>query len=438
MTKLLSVPGVALVAALLSLSVEASDSVAGAEGITLLRCGAIVDVERERIVPARDLLVENGVIRQIEAGLGTPAGVIVVDLSDRYCAPGLMDMHIHLFIDSRTGTLAQNFLNKSTGMNALQGLKRAQILLQHGFTTIRIPGDIDYGFAAIDIRNSINRGEFVGPRMLVAPHALSQLGGHVDLNDIRPDIPAPVNGTIVPAGVDNVREAVRREVKHGADWIKITASGGVMSQHDDPRIQGWTDEEIFAFADEAHRLGVKITAHVHGHQAGLTVARAGFDSIEHGTMLRDEAIEAMVENDVILVPTRYVLEWILEQGARGGITDDNLRKAKLVDEMHQTALMKAYKAGVRIAMGSDPIFPHEESNREFAAMVSAGIEPWDAIRAGTIVAAELLGIEREIGSLSVGKAADIVAIRENPVDDITTLERVSFVMKGGVVVRNDH
>ena len=403
----------------------------------VLRCGTIVDVERNQLVRNQDILVADGVIQDIGHEISAPAGAIVIDLTGQYCLPGLMDMHVHLFIDSSVGTVADNFLQKSSAANALLGLKRLQVMLSNGFTTIRVPGDVDYQFTGIDLRNAIARGDFDGPRMLVAPHALSQLGGHVDLNTIRPDGPE-ITGTIVAAGVDNVREAVRREVKYGADWIKITASGGVMSQHDDPRVQGWTDDEIFAFADEAHRLGVKIAAHVHGDQAGNAAARAGFDSIEHGTMLQDETIAIMKQNDVVLVPTLYVLDWILEQGVGPGITANNYEKAVQVAKMHKTALMKAYRAGVKIAMGSDPIFPHEECNREFASMVKAGIAPWDAIRAGTIAAAELIGLENEIGSLAVGKQADIVAVSGDPVADITQLETVGFVMKGGKGIRNDY
>ncbi len=403
----------------------------------VLRCGTLVDVQRNRLVHRQDILVTDGVIRDIGPELTVPGDASVIDLTAQYCLPGLMDMHVHLFIDSSVGTVADNFLQKSSAANALLGLKRLQVMLNKGFTTIRVTGDIDYQFTSIDLRNAIARGDFDGPRMLVAPHALSELGGHVDLNTMRSDGPK-IAGTIVAAGVDNVREAVRREVKYGADWIKITASGGVMSQHDDPRVQGWTDDEIFAFADEAHRLGVRIAAHVHGDQAGNTVARAGFDSIEHGTMLQDETIAIMKQNNVVLVPTLYVLDWILEQGIGPGITANNYEKAVQVAKMHKTALIKAYGAGVRIAMGSDPIFPHEESNREFASMVKAGITPWDAIRAGTITAAELIGLEEEIGSLAAGKQADIVAVSGDPVADITHLERVGFVMKGGKEIRNDY
>ena len=420
-----------------SLSVLADDAPpAITTKAALLRCGTTVDVVGQRMLAGQDLLIQAGIITQIGDNLAPPADASVIDLSDAYCLPGLIDAHVHLLFDSTTGTLGDNMLSRSSADNALLGLQNLWTLLHTGITTIRIPGDIDYGFAVVSLRNAINRGEFVAPRMKVAPHALSQLGGHVDLNAIRPDGPKVV-GTIVEAGVDNVRDAVRRQVKYGADWIKITASGGVMSQHDDPRVQGWTDEEIFAFADEAHRLGVKITAHVHGNQAGLTVARAGFDSIEHGTMIEDETIAVMKENDVALVPTLYVLEWILEQGRSGGITEDNLKKAVDVSRNHRQAFMKAYEAGIKIVMGSDPIFPHEESVREFTSMVRAGLPEWESIRAGTINAAELLGLASEIGSLEVGKAADVIAVLGNPVEDITVLEHVRFVMRGGTLVHND-
>ena len=191
--------------------------------VSLLRCGTLVDVIGQRMLSGQDLLVEGGKISQIGEGLTPPADASVIDVSGAYCLPGFIDAHVHLLFDSTTGTLGDNMLSRSSADNALLGLQNLWTLLHTGITTIRIPGDIDYGFAVVSLRNAINRGEFVAPRMKVAPHALSQLGGHVDLNAIRPDGPKVV-GTIVEAGVDNVRDAVRRQVKYGADWIKITAS----------------------------------------------------------------------------------------------------------------------------------------------------------------------------------------------------------------------
>jgi imidazolonepropionase-like amidohydrolase len=403
---------------------------------TVLHCGFLLDIEHERIVRDVDVLVEGGRIRKVGAAIAAPTGASEIDLRGQHCLPGLMDMHAHLFVDTAAATDTDNLLKKSSGANALQGLKSAQTMLRNGFTTIRDPGDSDYHFTLIDLRDAINRGDFDGPRMFVAPHLLSPLGGHGDTNEIRPDGPE-ILGTVVHAGVDNVREAVRREVKYGADWIKIAASGGVMSQRDNPRTQAWTDEEMFAFADEAHRLGVKITAHILGESAAYAAARAGFDSIEHGAMLDDKTVRLMVDKHIVLVPTLYVLEWVLKQGVGGGVTPDNYRKAQLFATVHKQSLLKAYKAGVMIAMGSDPIFPHEEIAREFASMVNAGMRPWDAIEAGTINSAQLLGIKEDSGSLAIGKRADIVAVPGDPVADITLLQRVGFVMTNGKIIRND-
>jgi imidazolonepropionase-like amidohydrolase len=403
---------------------------------TLLRCGFVVDVEHERIDRDVDLVIEGGRITHMGKALVSPRAASVIDLRQHYCLPGLMDMHTHLLVDSRARTDAENLLLRSSAADALFGLKRAQRMLHNGFTTIRVPGDADYHFSTVDLRDAINRGDFDGPRMLVAPHMLSPLGGHSDANEFREDGPE-ILGTVVHAGVDNVREAVRREVKYGADWIKIAATGGVMSQRDNPDSQAWTDDEMFAFADEAHRLGVKIAAHILSARAAFTAARAGFDSIEHGTLLDDKTVRLMKDNHVILVPTLYVLQWILHQGASGGITADNYRKAQRVEVAHKTSFLKAYRAGVTIAMGSDSIFPLDEVSCEFVSMVNAGMRPWDSIKSGTVNSAHLLGLQDDTGSLTVGKRADIVAVPGNPVTDITWLQQVHFVMANGTIIRAD-
>ena len=262
--------------------------------------------------------------------------------------------------------------------------------------------------------------------MIVASHAFSSTGGHGDLNDLAMDT-FQIPGTVVEAGADNVREAVRRELKGGSDWVKIMGSGGVMSQNDDPEVPGFSQEELDAFADETHRHRKKITAHVHGNIAGAMVAKAGFDSIEHGTLFKEDTIDLMVENGVALIPTTYVVDWIIEQGEGGGITEDNLMKALLVKERHATAVKLAYDKGVAIGFGTDQIFEHALSPNEFLSLAKAGIPPHDVLAAATSVAAKILEMEEEIGTIDVGKRADIIAVSGNPLEDLSVMHNVTFV-----------
>ena len=396
----------------------------------VLRCGAMVDVEREQLLQRQDILVADGVIAAVGSGIAGPDGASVVDLTGHYCLPGLIDAHTHLMAGGPS-------LNSSSAAKTLIALRNAQTMLQHGYTTLRIPGDGDIGFGSIALRDAIAGGLFTGPRMQVAPHFLCPLGGHCDRNAIAPDSGVPTAPYVIAAGEDSAREAVRRELKYGADWIKVHATGGIMSVGDDPRIQSFTDAELAAFSDETHRHGKKITAHIHGAGAVKSAVRAGFDSIEHGTMMDEEAIEMMVESGTWLVPTVYVLDFIVGSGQSRRMTPEIMAKAREVAKVRDDSFRKAYKAGVKMAVGSDQIFSHRHSAREFAALVRQGVTPMDAIVMGTINGATLMDLEDEIGSIAVGKQADIVAVPGNPLADISILENVEFVMLGGHIIRND-
>lgn len=397
---------------------------------TLLRCGALIDVERERLVCQQDILIADGVIAAVGPGIAEPDGATVIDLTGHYCLPGLIDAHTHLMAGGPS-------LNASSAEKTLVALRNAQTMLRHGYTTLRIPGDGDVGFGSIALRDAIAAGLFTGPRMQVAPHFLCPLGGHCDRNTVADDSGVPTAPHVVAAGEDSAREAVRRELKYGADWIKVHATGGIMSVGDDPWVQAFTDAELAAFSDETHRHGKKITAHIHGAGAVKSAVRAGFDSIEHGTLMDDEAIEMMVESETWLVQTVYVLDYILGSGQSRRMTPEIMAKAREVAKIRDASFIKAYKAGVKMAVGSDQVFPHRHSAREFAALVRQGVTPMDAIVMGTLNGATLMDLENEIGSIAAGKQADIIAVPGNPLDDISILESVEFVMLGGRIISSD-
>jgi len=398
-----------------------------------LQCGQVFDSIKGQVKGAAIITVDNGIIQSV--GDTAPAGAEMIDLSGQTCLPGLMDAHAHLMLDFTVPSL-EDSLGLSSAAKSLRAVKNAETMLMSGFTTARIPGDGDFQYGIIDVRNAIKRGDFPGPRLFVAPHFFSPVGGHADLNQVAADLVNGPKGTVVEAGTDKVRDAVRKEIKYGADWIKIMASGGVMSEGDDPNVQSFTDEEIKAFIEETHRYGKKITAHIHGDAPAYTAAKYGIDSIEHATMISRKTAKMMAKNNVRLISTAYVLDWIIDQGVKGGVSPDNLRKAQIVVETRKKAWEAAIDEGVTFVLGVDQIFPHNESAREFYAMTKAGLSPSEALRAGTINAADLFGIKDQAGSLEVGKWADIVAVPGNPLENIRLMEEVSFVMQAGKVVKN--
>jgi imidazolonepropionase-like amidohydrolase len=332
------------------------------------------------------------------------------------------------------GDVLADSMRKSSARKALEGLRNAQVRLQNGFTTLRDPGDEDLYYSTVEIRDAIARGDFQGPRLFIAPHMISATGGHGDFNDLAPDLALQVPNVVVD-GAAAMRKAVREEIKHGADWIKLAATGGVMSAGDDPRGQDFTDEELRAAVDEAHRHGRKVTVHAIGAGGIKAALRAGVDCIEHGALIDDEGIALMKERGVPLVPTVYVLDYIIEEGERRGIPADRIAKAKALQAERDRCLRAAFAAGLTVAFGSDTIYPHANANREFARMVRLGLSPMAAIRAASTNAARVLGIEKEVGTLETGKRADVVAVGRDPLADVTALESVVFVMKDGRVVR---
>lgn len=407
-----------------------------ADHVQYAQCGSLIDPVNKKVVKDVTIKIVGNTFSEVTAGGKVPAGAEVTDLSDATCLPGLFELHAHLTLDHLR---KRKSLAISGSKAALTQLRQAQRAMQDGFTTIRSTAEWGH-YALVDVRDEINAGLYVGPRIFVAPHNLSPTGGHGDYNDYPADAEFPVQGTIVKAGTDNVREKVREQIKYGADWVKISASGGVMSEHDDPTVPGFTQEEMNAWADEVHRYKKKITAHVHGNAAAVMAAKAGFDSIEHGTMIEDDAIKLMIKNDVWLVPTVWVANNVAALCQTEGPlkpSESNCRKIKIVIAKRNEALMKAYKRGVKIGFGVDAIWGVQDNPKEFAALVSVGIKPMDALAMATINSAQLLDLDEQLGSVEPGKLADLVAVAGDPLKDITVMERVKFVMKEGSVYRND-
>ncbi len=424
-----------VLAVVLALSGLTGAVLGAAEPVVVIRCGRLIDGRADQAVTGVTVQIVGERISAIGKGLIAPAGARTIDLGDATCLPGFIDLHAHILINP--GDVLADSLRKSSARKALEGLRNARVRLQNGFTTLRDPGDEDLYYSTIEIRDAIARGDFEGPRLFVAPHMISATGGHGDFNDLAADLAVQVPNVVVD-GPEAMRKAVREEIKHGADWIKLAATGGVMSAADDPRAQAFTDDELRAAVDEAHRHGRKVTVHAIGTGGIKAALRAGVDCIEHGVLIDAEAIAMKKERGVPLVPTVYVLDYIIEQGEQTGIPADRIAKARALQKERDAAIRAAFASGLTIAFGSDTIFPHETANREFARMVRLGLSPMGAIKAATANAARVLGIDRDLGTLEAGKRADLVAVPRDPLADVTALETVSFVMKDGRVVGTPH
>jgi imidazolonepropionase-like amidohydrolase len=399
----------------------------------LLRCGQLIDGRADAPIANASILVRGDRIAAISSTGGQapalPAGTREIDLRSMTCLPGLMDLHVHL-----RGT-ATRPTELSSADKALAILRNAQVMLQNGFTTVRDLGEPDAYFAPIAVKNAIARGEFQGPRMLVAPHMMSTTGGHGDHSYLAPDLELQVPNRVLTGGPDGIRQAIREELKAGADWIKIAVTGGVMSAGDNPNVTTMSDAELAAAVDETHRHFKKITVHAIGTEGIKAAVKAGVDNVEHGILIDDETIELMKQKGTWLVPTIYVLNHVIDEGAKYGYREESIRKGRALREERDRRIRRAFAAGLKIAFGSDNIFPAKESAREFGEMVRLGLTPMQAIRTATVNAAQLVGLETDLGTVEPGKLADLIAVGENPLTNIRSLEQVKFVMKAGKAVR---
>ncbi|HAU68715.1 MAG TPA: amidohydrolase [Gammaproteobacteria bacterium] len=412
-----------------------ANSTAFAADKTLLRCGKLVDVQAGRVLSQVDVLIEGGKVAQIGSGIVSDAEVI--DLSDKTCLPGLIDMHVHFTHQSNPKSYMEPYVLNPADF-AFRAVGFADITLRKGFTTVRSLGDRGDGTVSVSLRNAIDSGLLQGPRIFTAGKSIATTGGHADptngANKVLQGNPGPKQGVINSA--EDAMQAVRQRYKDGADLIKITATGGVLSTAKNGQNPQFTEAELVAIITAAKDYGFKVAAHAHGAEGMKRAIRAGVSSIEHGTYMDDETHRLMKQYGTYLVPTIMAGEFVAEKAKIEGYFPEIVRpKAAAIGPLIQASFGKAYKAGVKIAFGTDTgVSAHGDNAQEFALMVEAGMPAMEAIKAATVNAADLLGASDSLGSIAVSKHADIIAVDGDPISNIRELENVTFVMKGGKVV----
>jgi imidazolonepropionase-like amidohydrolase len=427
--------GIVIIAALCSMS---SPSIAQQKAI-VLRAARLFD-GRELHAPGL-VVVSGGRIAAVGPGASIPAGAQIIDLGDATISPGFIDAHTHLSgmynADYRRGLL--DSLQQGIPEQTLLATDNLKKTLMAGVTTVRDVGSSD--LIDVGLRNAAAAGVIPGPRMFVAVKSIGSTGGHCDdQNGFRPGLfgheSTPEQGVI--NSPDEGRRAVRLNIKYGADVIKICATGGVLSLTDEVDIPQLTQEEMNAIVDEAHTLRKKTAAHAHGAEGAKRAVRAGIDSIEHGAFLDNEALDLMKSRGTYYVPTLMALEGGKEILAKGGYPPTVAAKMTAAVESVSQVVRKAIAKGVKIGMGTDAaVYPHGRNTEEFHLLTGLGMNPLQALRAGTSVDAELLGVQNRLGALEAGKVADVIAMPGDPTQNIRQTEKVFFVMKDGVIYRND-
>jgi imidazolonepropionase-like amidohydrolase len=417
-------------------------AVYAADELIVLKAARMFDGKSNSLVQNSVIVVKDDKIADAGSNLPIPDGARVIDLGDATLCPGFMDAHTHLTEDF-SGNYNEHRLQEldlNVSEHAIRATEFARVTIEAGFTTVRDLGSrfvASHEFVDVALRNSINKRVIVGPRMLVATKGIGATGGHFDpTNGFRDFLfgrePDYTDG--IANGPDEIRKAVRFEVKNGADVIKAAVSGGVLSLTDEVDTPQLTPAEIAALVDESHRLRKKVAVHCHGDSVAREAIEAGVDSIEHGSFMKPDTLTMMKKKGIFLTPTLMASEWIM--GKIENYPAALQAKAKAATTARSEMFRNALKMGVKISFGTDAaVFPHGQNAKEFKLMVDLGMSPIDALKSATANDADLLGIAQKVGTLEKGKLADVIAVPGDPTADITATERVSFVMKEGRIIR---
>lgn len=402
--------------------------------LSVIKAAHLIDVEKGKVVDDPVIIIEDNLIIEVgtSSSAAIPAGANIIDLKGHTLVPGLMDMHVHLNGDADSHGYRR--LAHSIPRSAIFGVKNARKTLMAGFTAARSLGAP--GYADVALRDGINNGDIPGPRLFVSGPSLGITGGHCDNNLL------PFDYLVVAEGVADgpwaVREKVRQNIKYGADVIKFCATGGVLSKGTKVGAQQYSLEEMTAIVTEAKLRGVTVAAHAHGTDGIKSAIKAGVTSVEHASFLDKEAIKLAKKYDTYLSMDIYTTEYILGEGEKAGILKESLDKERVVGGKQRESFSRAVKAGVNMVFGSDAgVYPHGDNGKQFARMVRFGMTPMQAIQAATINPATMLNQQSMMGSISVGKYADIISVKGNPLQNISLLENVKTVIKDGVIYKQE-